>query len=99
MADKTHGELIRDLLGLGAALDANLESLRGEVGRLGGKLARVAEEVNRLVTKVALVEQQMEDRQKSAEETARRRWTIVGPVLGALLGSILTALLAYLLRR
>ena len=81
MAGKTQGDKIDELAQAVATLTERVDTLRREVGELS-KLTRDQ------TTQVALLEQQVLDMRRTAEEGSRRRWALLPALLGAVIGRI-----------
>jgi hypothetical protein len=92
MPGKTQGELIRELGALGATLTERVDHLREDIGRIEAGQTRTTEALSSFSTRMAVLEQQVGDIRKMAEESSRRRWALVPPFLAAVIGSLLTLL-------
>jgi len=92
MPDKTQGELIRELGTLGAALTERVDNLRGDIERLEAIHARTTETLSALLARMAVLEHQVGDIRKMAEESGRRRSALIPPFLAAVIGGLLTFL-------
>ncbi len=78
MARKTDGEKIDELMTVVATLTERLNSVHEETEDLPG-----------LITRVALLEQQFNDLRNRADESSRRRWSLVPVIVGAILGGMI----------
>jgi hypothetical protein len=92
MPDKTHGELIRELLTLGTRLTERLDNNREDIKRFEAAHARTSESVANLSTRVTVLEHQVADLRRIADEGGRRWWSLLPPLLGALFGSLVAFL-------
>jgi hypothetical protein len=90
MAGKTQGDKIDELSQAVATLTERVDTLRREV-------AEVSARTRDLTTRVALIEQQVSDMRRVAEESSRRWWAFLPALLGAVIGGILTFLGQWLL--
>ena len=102
MPDRTHGELIRELLTLAAISTERLNSLQRENERFEAAHTRSAEALMNLTTRIALLEHQVAELRKVSEEGGRRWWALLPALVGALVGglvAILGQLLFWYLRK
>jgi hypothetical protein len=79
LARPTHDEIIRDLTRELAVLKERME-----------RTHRVADDLQNLTVRVALLEQQFADLCKGWEIWAQRLWLILAPFVGAAVGALLT---------
>jgi hypothetical protein len=79
LARKTDGEKIDELTIITATLTERHNAVRKELDGLAG-----------LAIKVAFLEQQCNDLRNRAEESSRRRWSLLPALISAVLGGIIT---------
>ena len=69
------------------------------IARVEAALAKLGDAVATLTTRMAVVEHQIADLRKARDETSRKRWSVVGPVVGALVNGLIAAAVAYFVAR
>ena len=87
MPRKTDGEKVNDLEKLVATLVERVDNLRGEV-----------ESIAESATRIAVFEERLNELKRVGEESSRKLWSLLPPLLGALLGAALTLLVQQLLQ-
>lgn len=96
MPAKTNSELIRELSTAVTTLEERVRTLRREGKRRDAAINRLTESLTALSTRVALLEHQVGELRKTAEEGGRRLWSLLPPLVAAVIGGII-ALLGQLL--
>jgi hypothetical protein len=92
MAGKTNTEKIDELAKLVATLSERLDNVRETVKEIRAQQLETSPRLADFSTRTALVELQITDLRKAAEEGGRRRWAVIPALIGAVIGSLLTFL-------
>ncbi len=88
MARKTDGEKIDELQQLVATLQARVDNIHSEV-----------QAIAEFRIKIAVLEERLNELKRSREETGRKQWAIIPPLIAVVVGSLLTLLVQLLLSR
>jgi hypothetical protein len=81
----TNSEAIQKLLETVARLEERLDSARNEIDRVDVEQKKTADSLNVIDRKLAVIEDNVKDLKRIAEEQDRRRWMVVLSVIGCLL--------------
>jgi septal ring factor EnvC (AmiA/AmiB activator) len=106
MARRTDGEKIDELEKVVAVLVDRGDRLRTELDAFHDELTKLARSVADtktaeavLVRDIAELQKAQADVRKDREESSRKRWSLLPPVISAVLSGIISALVAYFVSR
>lgn len=88
MAVKTNTEKIDELSRVVATLTARLDYVKS-----------TTDKVPEIITKFAVIEDRVAELRNRADETARRKWSIVPALVGATVGALVTLISQVSIRR
>ena len=77
--------LIVDLIKTVSTLEEALSNARTEIARLDAERSRLTDAQTEIKSKLAVIEDNVKELKKLAEERERRRWTIILALVGCLL--------------
>jgi hypothetical protein len=81
----TNTEAIRELEKTVAGIIVRLDNLSRDLGRLEAAQANMLDSLNRVITRLTLLEEKFADLKKAQDESERRRWMIRVAVVGSFL--------------
>jgi hypothetical protein len=90
MAGQAHGPKIDELMRLTATLEERMHNVRKEVEGIHNEQDSLFDAHKVLDTKVAVIEERLNEFKRTIEEAGRRRASFLPPLLAVLVGSALT---------
>ncbi len=99
MARKTDGEKIDDLISQMQTVNERVDNLARDIVKHDANDEKLQDLMSALTVQVALIKQNVEEMKKSQDESGKKRWSLLPPVLGALISSLLAAAIAYFIAK
>lgn len=93
----TYGELIQGLSKSTTKLETFMEVVLADIDKLEANQKEQAKTLAEVHTRLSVNEALLSELKRTLEETARRRWALLPPLLGGIVGGILTQLVALLI--
>jgi predicted nucleic acid-binding Zn-ribbon protein len=81
----TNTEALRELRSIVSTIEERLENARGEIKRVEAEQSKSADLLIEIRIRFALIEENVKELKKSAEEKDRRHWAIILALIGCLL--------------
>ncbi len=80
-------------------LAERLDHVRKEVEGIDGEQSKASDSFWELKTNVAVLNERFGELKRVLEDSSRKRWALLPPVIGAVINVLLAALVAYLVAR